>query len=135
MYCNPAMLPGARWSHHCHFVVVTFAKRHIASIRGGLPLRLPFAFGAALFVLPLPGLGFAIPAYADGGSIRFNVIKAGIVVGGSGGTGTLVFHGRRYPLAIGGVGCWFFFLASRAAFFRTTRYTPSSHYRIKVRCA
>ena len=32
--------------------------------------------------------------YADFGGIRFNVIKAGFVVGGSGGGGTLVFHGR-----------------------------------------
>ena len=36
-------------------------------------------------------------AYADSGSIRFNVIKAGFIVGGSGGSGTSVFHGRRYP--------------------------------------
>jgi hypothetical protein len=44
------------------------------------------------------------------------VIKAGIVIGGSGGSGTLVFHGRRYPLAIGGVSYGFTFGASATDF-------------------
>ena len=56
-------------------------------------------------------------AYADGGSIRFNVIKAGFIVGGSGGTGALVFHGRLYPLSIGGVSYGFTFGASATDFF------------------
>ena len=79
-------------------------------------MRLPFAIRAALIALTLTGLGLAIPAYADSGSIRFNVIKAGIVIGGSGGSGTLVFHGRRYPLAIGGVSYGFTFGASATDF-------------------
>jgi hypothetical protein len=83
-------------------------------------MRLPFAIRATLIALTLTGtllgLGLAIPAYADLGSIRFNVVKAGIVVGGSGGTGTLVFHGRRYPLVIGGVSYGFTFGASATDF-------------------
>jgi hypothetical protein len=79
-------------------------------------MRLPFAIRAALIALTLTGLGLAIPAYADSGAIRFNVIKAGIVIGGSGGSGTLVFHGRRYPLAIGGVSYGFTFGASATEF-------------------
>ena len=83
-------------------------------------MRLLFAIRAALIALTLAGtligLGLAVPAYADFGSIRFNVIKAGIVIGGSGGSGTLVFHGRRYPLAIGGVGYGFTFGASATDF-------------------
>jgi hypothetical protein len=79
-------------------------------------MRLPFAIRAAQIALTLTGLGLAIPAYADSGSIRFNVIKAGIVIGGSGGSGTLVFHGRRYPLAIGGVSYGFTFGASATDF-------------------
>jgi hypothetical protein len=54
--------------------------------------------------------------YADFGSIRFNVIKAGFVVGGSGGSGTLIFHGRRYPISIGGVSYGFTFGASSTDF-------------------
>src|SRR5882724_9643752 len=93
--------------------------RNLASIRGGLPMRLLFAIRAALIALTLTGLGLAIPAYADSGTIRFNVIKAGIVVGGSGGSGALVFHGRRYPLAIGGLSYGFTFGASTTDFVGT----------------
>ena len=66
--------------------------------------------------MTVAGAGLAT-AYADSGSIRFNVIKAGFVVGGSGGSGTLVFHGRRYPLSIGGVSYGFTFGASSTDFF------------------
>ena len=62
------------------------------------------AIRAALIALTVTGAGLAT-AYADSGSIRFNVIKAGFVIGGSAGSGTLVFHGRRYPLAMTGLVC------------------------------
>jgi hypothetical protein len=52
-------------------------------------------------------------AYADSGTIRISVIKAGWFIGGSGGSGTLTFHGRRYPLAIGGVDFGLVFGASQ----------------------
>jgi hypothetical protein len=39
------------------------------------------------------------PSYADSGIIRFSVLKAGWFVGGSGGSGVLTFHGRRYPVS------------------------------------
>jgi len=51
-------------------------------------------------------------ARADSGSITFRVIKAGFVIGGSGGSGVLYFHGRRYPISIGGVSYGFTFGAS-----------------------
>jgi lipid-binding SYLF domain-containing protein len=70
---------------------------------------------AALIALTVAGAGFTV-AYADSGSIRFNVIKAGFVVGGSGGSGTLLFHGRSYPIAIGGVSYGFTFGASATDF-------------------
>jgi lipid-binding SYLF domain-containing protein len=65
--------------------------------------------------LTVTGAGLTT-VYADFGSIRFNVIKAGFVVGGSGGTGTLVFHGRPYPISIGGVSYGFTFGASATDF-------------------
>ena len=43
------------------------------------------------------------PAQADSGRIQFTVLKADVVIGGSGGSGTLTFKGRRYPLSIGGL--------------------------------
>ncbi len=79
-------------------------------------MQLSSAIRAALIALTVAGAGLAT-AYADSGSIRFNVIKAGFVVGGSGGSGTLVFHGRRYPLSIGGVSWGFTFGASATDFF------------------
>jgi hypothetical protein len=66
--------------------------------------------------LALVALAFASPARADGGGIAFEVFKAGFVIGGSGGSGTLYFHGRRYPLAIGGLSYGFTFGASRTRF-------------------
>ncbi len=79
-------------------------------------MRLSPAICAALIALTATGAGLATAAYADSGSIRFNVIKAGFVVGGSGGSGTLVFHGRHYPLSIGGVSYGFTFGASATDF-------------------
>ena len=69
-------------------------------------------FRAALVAFALIGMGLATAAYADGGAIRFNVVKAGFVIGGSAGSGGLIFHGRRYPLVIGGVS-YGFTLAAR----------------------
>src|SRR5215813_9303276 len=67
--------------------------------------------------LAVTGPGLATGgAYADSGSVRFNVIKAGFVIGGSAGRGTLVFHGRRYPLSIGGVSYGFTFGGSATDF-------------------
>ena len=79
-------------------------------------MRLPLAIRAALIAFTVTGLGLATAAYADVGAIRFNVLKAGFVIGGSGGSGMLVFHGRRYPLAIGGVSYGFTFGASATDF-------------------
>jgi lipid-binding SYLF domain-containing protein len=82
-------------------------------------LRLSSAVRAALIALTVTGAGLATAAYADSGSIRFNVIKAGFVIGGSGGTGTLVFQGRYYRLAIGGLSYGFTFGASATDFVGT----------------
>lgn len=40
---------------------------------------------------------------ADSGSVTLTIYKAGWIIGGSGGSGTLNFHGRTYPLSIGGL--------------------------------
>jgi lipid-binding SYLF domain-containing protein len=59
------------------------------------------------------------PSYADTGMIRFSVLKAGWFLGGSGGTGWLFFHGRRYPLSIGGLSAGLVFGASETHFVGT----------------
>ena len=63
--------------------------------------------------------GAATAAFADSGGISFSVVKAGFVVGGSGGSGTLSFHGRNYRLGIGGVSYGFTFGASETRFYGT----------------
>jgi hypothetical protein len=52
--------------------------------------------------------------FADSGAISISVIKGGWFIGASGGSGTLVFHGKRYPLSIGGVSAGLVFGASKA---------------------
>ncbi|HZT27922.1 MAG TPA: hypothetical protein VFA57_19705 [Pseudolabrys sp.] len=71
--------------------------------------------------------GAATAAYADSGSISFSVLKAGFVVGGSGGSGTLFFHGQRYRLGIGGVSYGFTFGASETRFHGTVSNIRSPH--------
>ena len=66
--------------------------------------------------LALAGAALVSAAYADSGGISFSVIKAGIVIGGSAGSGTLVFHGRQYALGIGGISYGFTFGASETRF-------------------
>jgi hypothetical protein len=67
------------------------------------------------------------PTYADGGIVRFSVLKAGWFIGGSGGRGTLTFHGHRYPLSIGGLSAGLVFGASETHFVGTVRniFSPS----------
>lgn len=43
------------------------------------------------------------PAEAENGRVYLKVTKASFIVGGSSGTGTLRFRGKRYPLSVGGV--------------------------------
>jgi hypothetical protein len=40
---------------------------------------------------------------ADSGTVRLVIYKAGWIIGGSGGSGTLYFRGRAYPLSTGGI--------------------------------
>jgi hypothetical protein len=83
-------------------------------------MRLSSGFRAALIALTaLAGVALSSAAYADSGSISFTVLKAGFVVGGSGGSGTLTFHGRSYPISIGGISYGFTFGASETRFHGT----------------
>lgn len=76
----------------------------------------------AVAVVAAAGIGFASAAHADSGTIRFAVYKAAFFVGGSGGEGTLTFHGRRYPVSIGGISGGLAFGASKTYFSGTVRH-------------
>jgi hypothetical protein len=83
-------------------------------------MRISHQFRAGLIALiAMVGLGISSAARADSGSISFSVIKAGFIVGGSGGSGTLTFHGKRYRLGIGGISYGFTFGASETRFHGT----------------
>src|SRR5665213_247460 len=62
------------------------------------------------------GVSLSGAAMADSGTISLKIVKAGFVIGGSAGSGTLRFHGRNYPLSIGGLSYGFTFGASETRF-------------------
>jgi hypothetical protein len=58
--------------------------------------------------LILSGVGlatgaFVAPAEAATGSVAMHIASAGFIFGVTGGSGTLTFGGRQYPLSIGGI--------------------------------
>jgi hypothetical protein len=61
----------------------------------GMAATLIVAAGTMLFA----SLAMAAPD----GTIALTLYKAGFIVGGSGGSGTLKFKGKQYPVEIGGV--------------------------------
>ena len=60
-----------------------------------------FARSTILAVIAMLALGAT--AHADSGTVHIRFLKAGWVIGGTVGEGTLTFRGRRYPLSIGGL--------------------------------
>jgi hypothetical protein len=77
-------------------------------------------FRAALIALAaFAGIGLSSAARADSGTISFQVLKGGWVVGASGGSGTLTFHGQHYPISIGGLSYGIVFGASKTYFHGT----------------
>jgi hypothetical protein len=59
--------------------------------------------GAALIAGAIILGGAPSPSYADSGTVRFTVTRAGFILGMGGGRGTLRFRGKTYPLSIGGI--------------------------------
>ena len=49
------------------------------------------------------GAALSSAAHADEGFVSLTIYKAGWIIGGSGGGGSLTFHGRRYGLSAGGL--------------------------------
>ncbi|ESY22753.1 hypothetical protein [Mesorhizobium sp. LNJC394B00] len=76
----------------------------------------------SLAVAAIATVAVSSAAHADSGTIRFAVYKAAFFVGGSGGEGTLTFHGRSYPITIGGVSGGFAFGVSKTYFKGTVRH-------------
>jgi hypothetical protein len=58
--------------------------------------------------LILSGVGvatgaFVAPAEAATGTVALHIASAGFIFGVTGGSGTLIFRGLRYPLSVGGI--------------------------------
>lgn len=73
----------------------------------------------ALFAGVLTIAGFHTTLLAEdqaSAKIRFEVYKAGLIVGVSGGSGTLTFEGKDHPISIGGVSLGATIGASKAEF-------------------
>jgi hypothetical protein len=67
---------------------------------------------ALIAVMAMAAASVSSVARADSGTIRISVLKGGWFLGASGGSGTLFFHGHRYPLSIGGIDAGLVFGAS-----------------------
>ena len=80
--------------------------------------------GGLIALIAVAGASVSGAAYADSGTIEISEIKGGWFIGASGGSGTLTFHGRRYPLSIGGMSAGLVFGASK-----TTLWGQVSHIR------
>lgn len=92
-------------------------------------MRLTPLYRAALTALTLACATSIVPAIAraDSGGIVFRVLKGGWIVGASGGSGTLFFHGQRYPISIGGLSAGFVFGASATYFHGTVSHIRSPY--------
>ena len=65
-------------------------------------MRIPSAIRTALIAL-LAIVSLSSASYADEGTVMLTIYKAGWIIGGSGGSGSLYFQGRYYPLSTGGL--------------------------------
>jgi hypothetical protein len=67
-------------------------------------MKMPSAIRAALLALTaFAGAALSSASHADEGSVSLVIYKAGWIIGGSGGGGTLNFRGRSYGLSAGGL--------------------------------
>jgi len=65
-------------------------------------MRIPSLLRTALIAL-VAIVGMSRATYADSGAVTLTIYKAGWIIGGSGGGGSLYFRGRHYPLSVGGI--------------------------------
>lgn len=77
-------------------------------------MKMSSAVRAAVFALIAIAAGMVSTASrADEGFVQLVIYKAGWIIGGSGGSGTLTFRGRTYSLSTGGLDYGLVFGGSR----------------------
>ena len=60
-------------------------------------------YGAVVLMAAVMLLAVAAPSNAATGTVRVTVTRAGFIIGVGGGSGTLRFANRSYPLSVGGI--------------------------------
>jgi hypothetical protein len=77
-------------------------------------MKKSFAIRGALVALTaVAGTALSSASHAESGMVSLTIYKAGWVIGGSGGGGTLTFRGRTYGLSAGGLDYGFVFGGSK----------------------
>jgi hypothetical protein len=77
-------------------------------------MKLSSTIRVALVALSaLAGAALPSASHAESGTVSLTIYKAGWIIGGSGGGGTLNFRGRRYGLSAGGLDYGFVFGGSK----------------------
>ena len=67
-------------------------------------MKITSAIRVALLALTaFAGVTLSSASHADEGTVSLTIYKAGWIIGGSGGGGSLNFRGRSYPLSAGGI--------------------------------
>jgi len=80
-----------------------FTTLKFTTLKGVTHMKMSSVVRAALVALvALAGCGLSAARAADG-FVSLVIYKGGWIIGGSGGSGVLNFHGRRYPLSTGGL--------------------------------
>jgi hypothetical protein len=59
---------------------------------------------AAVLIAVIALAGASTQSRAQTGRVRLHIVKAGFIIGIGGGSGVLIYHGRRIPLSISGIG-------------------------------
>ena len=77
-------------------------------------MKMPSVIRATVLAFAaLTGVALSSAAQADEGFVQLTIYKAGWIIGGSGGGGTLNFRGRSYALSAGGLDYGFVFGGSK----------------------
>lgn len=89
-------------------------------------MRIASAIRAVILALAVFA-GLSTVSYADEGTVTLTIYKAGWIIGGSGGGGSLYFQGRYYPLSTGGLDYGLVFGGSKAVLHGRVRniWSPS----------
>lgn len=69
-------------------------------------------YAAIALVAALVLAASPVPSQAETAAVQLRITRAGFIVGVAGGNGVLRYHGRSYPLTIGGVSVGTFGAAS-----------------------